>query len=107
MPKVSFLMASASRGSVFGVQTSTARKHHRSGHTEGGLTTTPSGCCGWQKRGKCRRLHLEQAGYQDDQWWQRLDGRCTGEFPVDRDQHGGGEGHAAAREEDEGTPDGR
>jgi hypothetical protein len=28
-------MASASRESVFGVQTSTARKNHRSGHTEG------------------------------------------------------------------------
>jgi hypothetical protein len=27
-----------------GVQTSTARKNHRSGHTEGRLTTTPSGC---------------------------------------------------------------
>ena len=27
----------------FGVQTSTARKNHRSGHTEGRLTTTPSG----------------------------------------------------------------
>src|ERR671920_1497854 len=45
MPKVSFRMASASRESVFGVQTSTARKNHRSGHTEGRLTTTPSGCC--------------------------------------------------------------
>lgn len=29
----------------FGVQTSTARRNHRSGHTEGRLTTTPSGCC--------------------------------------------------------------
>jgi hypothetical protein len=38
-------MASASREWVFGVQTSTARKNHRSGHTEGRLTTTPSGCC--------------------------------------------------------------
>src|SRR5882757_6493136 len=45
MPKVSFRMASASRESVFGVQTSTARKIHRSDHTEGRLTTTPSGCC--------------------------------------------------------------
>jgi hypothetical protein len=45
MPKVSFRMASASRESVFGVQTSTARKNHRSGHTEARLTTTPSGCC--------------------------------------------------------------
>src|ERR1700694_2458662 len=45
MPKVSFRMAPASRESVFGVQTSTARKNHRSGHTEGRLTTTPSGCC--------------------------------------------------------------
>jgi hypothetical protein len=27
------------------VQTSTARKSHRSGHTEGRLTTTPSGYC--------------------------------------------------------------
>src|SRR5689334_18128505 len=35
MPKVSFRMASASRESDFGVQTSTARKNHRSGHTEG------------------------------------------------------------------------
>jgi hypothetical protein len=45
MPKVSFRMASASRESVFGVQTSTARKIHRSDHTEGRLTTAPSGCC--------------------------------------------------------------
>ncbi len=45
MPKVSFRMASASRESVFGVQTNTARKIHRSDHTEGRLTTTPSGCC--------------------------------------------------------------
>ena len=30
MPKVSFRLASASRESVFGVQTSTARKNHRS-----------------------------------------------------------------------------
>src|SRR5215217_345272 len=45
MAKVSFRMASASRESVFGVQTSTARKNHRSGHTEGRVTTTPSGCC--------------------------------------------------------------
>jgi hypothetical protein len=45
MPKVSFRMASASRESVFGVQTNTARKNHRSDHTEGRLTTTPSGCC--------------------------------------------------------------
>jgi hypothetical protein len=43
MPKVNFRMASASRESVLGVQTSTARKNHRSGHTEGRLTTTPSG----------------------------------------------------------------
>jgi hypothetical protein len=35
MPKVSFRMASASRESVFGVQTNTARKIHRSDHTEG------------------------------------------------------------------------
>jgi hypothetical protein len=45
MPKVSFRMASASRESVFGVQTNTARKIHRSDHTVGRLTTTPSGCC--------------------------------------------------------------
>src|SRR3954452_3500261 len=38
-------MASASRESVFGVQTNTARKIHRSDHTEGRLTTAPSGCC--------------------------------------------------------------
>jgi hypothetical protein len=44
MPKVSFRMASASRESVFGVQTNTARKVHRSDH-EGRLTTAPSGCC--------------------------------------------------------------
>jgi len=31
MPKVSFRMASASRESVFGAQTSTARKNHRVG----------------------------------------------------------------------------
>ncbi|HSH32956.1 MAG TPA: hypothetical protein VLB31_05005, partial [Actinomycetota bacterium] len=42
MPKVSFRMASASRESVFDVQTSTARKNHRSDHTEDQLTTTPS-----------------------------------------------------------------
>lgn len=45
MPKVSFRMASPSRESVFGVQTSTARKIHRTGHTEGRLTTAPGGCC--------------------------------------------------------------
>src|SRR5215217_6359727 len=45
MPKVSFRMASASRESVFGVQTNTARKIDRSDHTEGRLTTAPSGCC--------------------------------------------------------------
>jgi hypothetical protein len=45
MPKVSFRMASASRESVFGVQTNTARKIHPSDHTEGRLTTAPSGCC--------------------------------------------------------------
>src|SRR5215207_5113514 len=45
MPKVSFRMASASRESVFGVQTNTARKIHRSDHTEDRLTTAPSGCC--------------------------------------------------------------
>src|SRR5919204_5921559 len=45
MPKVSFRMASASRESVFGVQTNTARKIHRSDHTEGRLTTASSGCC--------------------------------------------------------------
>ncbi|MCA1696991.1 MAG: hypothetical protein LC749_20985, partial [Actinobacteria bacterium] len=44
MPKVSFRMASASRESVFGVQTNTARKIHRSDHTEDRLTTAPSGC---------------------------------------------------------------
>src|SRR4051794_23287172 len=44
MPKVSFRMASASIESVFDVQTSRARENHRSGHTEGRLTTTPSGC---------------------------------------------------------------
>jgi putative flippase GtrA len=33
-------MVSVSRESVFGVQTSTARKNHRSAHTEGRLTTT-------------------------------------------------------------------
>ncbi len=32
MPKVSFRMASASRESVFGVQTNTAREIHRSDH---------------------------------------------------------------------------
>jgi hypothetical protein len=32
-------MASVSRESIFGVQTSTARKNHRSGHTKGRLTT--------------------------------------------------------------------
>src|SRR5713226_7086066 len=45
MPKVSFRMASAYREWVFGVQTNTARKIHRSDHTEGRLTTAPSGCC--------------------------------------------------------------
>jgi hypothetical protein len=45
MPKVSFRMASASRESVFGVQTNTARKIHRSDHTEGRLTTAPSRYC--------------------------------------------------------------
>src|SRR5438105_10290408 len=45
MPKVSFRMASASREWVFGVQTNTARKIHRSDHTEGRLTTAPSECC--------------------------------------------------------------
>src|SRR4029450_10229536 len=45
MPKVSFRMASASRESVFGVQTNTARKIHRSDRTEGRLTTARSGCC--------------------------------------------------------------
>src|SRR5712691_10962466 len=35
MPKVSFRMASAYREWVFGVQTNTARKIHRSDHTEG------------------------------------------------------------------------
>jgi len=40
MPKVSFRMASASRESVFGVQTNTARKIHRSDHTEGRLTSS-------------------------------------------------------------------
>src|SRR3979411_3344964 len=45
MPKVSFRMASASREWVFGVQTNTARKIHRSDPTEGRLTTAPSGCC--------------------------------------------------------------
>src|SRR6476660_3069140 len=50
MPKVSFRMASASRKSVFGVQTSTARKNHRSGHTEGRLTTTPSRCSTHHRR---------------------------------------------------------
>src|SRR5215211_6049637 len=45
MPKVSFRMASASRESVFGVQTNTARKIHRSDHTEDRLTTAPSGWC--------------------------------------------------------------
>src|SRR5437588_2304481 len=45
MPKVSFRMASAYCEWVFGVQTNTARKTHRSDHTEGRLTTAPSGCC--------------------------------------------------------------
>src|SRR5438093_2737734 len=45
MPKVSFRMASAYCEWVFGVQTNTARKIHRSDHTEGRLTTAPSGCC--------------------------------------------------------------
>src|SRR5437763_1492208 len=45
MPKVSFLMASAYCEWVFGIQTNTARKIHRSDHTEGRLTTAPSGCC--------------------------------------------------------------
>src|ERR671920_1763327 len=45
MPKVNFRMASTSRESVFGVQTNTAREIHRSDHTEGRLTTAPSGCC--------------------------------------------------------------
>src|SRR3989442_15593312 len=45
MPKVSFRMASAYREWVFGVQTNTARKIHRSDHTDGRLTTAPSGCC--------------------------------------------------------------
>src|SRR4051794_37274585 len=44
MPKVSFRMASASRESVFGVQTSTARKVHRSDHTEGPDSPRRSGC---------------------------------------------------------------
>src|ERR1700737_4891926 len=38
MPKVSFRMASAYRQWVFGVQTNTARKIHRSDHTEGRLS---------------------------------------------------------------------
>jgi hypothetical protein len=37
-------MASASHESVFGVQTNTARKTHRSDHTKGRLTTAPNGC---------------------------------------------------------------
>ena len=45
MPKVSFRMASAYCEWVFGVQTNTERKIHRSDHTEGRLTTAPSGCC--------------------------------------------------------------
>src|SRR5712692_6261599 len=45
MPKVSFRMASAYREWLFGVPTNTARKIHRSDHTEGRLTTAPSGCC--------------------------------------------------------------
>src|SRR3954447_20818056 len=45
MPKLSFRMASASCESVFRVQTNTARKIHRSDHTEGPLTTAPNGCC--------------------------------------------------------------
>src|SRR5436190_21969413 len=40
MPKVSFRMASVSRESVFGVQTSTARKNRRSGHTDGRFLVT-------------------------------------------------------------------
>src|SRR3954451_8339968 len=44
MAKASFRMASGSRESVFAVQTSTAGRNHRSGHTEGRLTTTfPTG----------------------------------------------------------------
>lgn len=42
MPKISFRMAPASRESVCGGQTSTARTPHRSGHTEGQLATTPA-----------------------------------------------------------------
>ena len=37
MPKVSFRMVSASRESVFGGQTSTARNNHRAGHSEGSV----------------------------------------------------------------------
>ena len=44
MAKVSFRMVSASRKSVFGVPTTTARKNHRSGDTEGQLSTKPSRC---------------------------------------------------------------
>jgi hypothetical protein len=39
MPKVSFRIPSASREPVFGVQTNTAQKIHRSEHTEDRLTT--------------------------------------------------------------------
>jgi hypothetical protein len=38
MPKVSFRMASASREWVFGVQTNTARKIHRSDHNVAACT---------------------------------------------------------------------
>src|SRR4051812_16305409 len=44
MAKTSLRMASVSREPVFDVQTSRTRKIHRSGHTEGRLTTTPSRC---------------------------------------------------------------
>jgi hypothetical protein len=44
VPKVRLRMVSVSRGSIFVVQTSTARRSHRSGPTEGQLITTPSKC---------------------------------------------------------------
>src|SRR5216683_1791609 len=57
MPKVSFRMASAYREWVFGVQTNTARKIHRSDHTEGRLTTAPP-----RERDRCQVMRSTSRG---------------------------------------------
>src|SRR6186997_985010 len=57
MAKASFRMPSASRDSFFAVQTSTARKNHRSGHTEGQKDRRPVDTCAADRRNRlgCRR----------------------------------------------------